>query len=312
MAIALKKAFKLGTHRGARPPAAVELAPEGVLAAAWPARAGSPVYAFAALRPGSLSPGLEETNLVARDAVVAALRSALDQVSPGTHSITLIVPDRAVRVFVLDFDSLPAKLSEALSVLRFRLRKMVPFDVEHAGLSYQILTESPSECRVLACVIPSPILDEYESAVREAGYEPGVVLPSSLAALAAVDSSQPALAVCLTGGALTTAIASGDDLLLYRTTELPGDSAGKLAEVQRHIAVASAYFEDKLATPPRTLHYAGLGEATAFAAWLQEPTLSVVELTARPSTGAATSLGPISIAPVAGALAGSRAHAGAN
>ena len=50
-----------------------------------------------------------------------------------------------MRVFVLDFDSLPAKPAEALPVLRFRLRKMVPFDVEHAGVSYQVLTEKKNE-----------------------------------------------------------------------------------------------------------------------------------------------------------------------
>ena len=305
------KAPKLGIAAGARPPAAVELAPEGVLAASLPARGAAPVYAFAPLRPGALAPGLAETNLVARDQVVAALRSALDQVSPRTHAVTVVVPDRAVRVFVLDFDTMPAKLAEALSVLRFRLRKMVPFDVEHAGVSYQILSQSPTECRALICVIPGPVLDEYESAVREAGYEPGAVLPSSLAALAAVDASEPALAACLNSATLTTAIAQGNDLLLYRTIELPQDPAQKLAEVQRHIAVASAYYEDKISAAPRRLLYAGIGDAAAFAAWINDPMLTVAELTGRPATGAATALGPISTAPVAGALAGSSAYAGA-
>ena len=55
--------------------------------------------------------------------------------------MTLIVPDTAVRVFVMDFDSLPAKAAEALPVLRIRLRKMVPFDVEKAGVSYQVLSQ---------------------------------------------------------------------------------------------------------------------------------------------------------------------------
>ncbi len=55
--------------------------------------------------------------------------------------MTLVIPDTSVRVFVLDFDSLPAKAAEAVPVLRFRLRKMVPFDVEHAALSYQILVQ---------------------------------------------------------------------------------------------------------------------------------------------------------------------------
>ena len=66
---------------------------------------------------------------------------------------------------MLDFDTLPARASEAIPVLRFRLRKMVPFDVEHAGLSYQILTQTKTEARVLVAVLPSPILEEYEGAV---------------------------------------------------------------------------------------------------------------------------------------------------
>ena len=35
---------------------------------------------------------------------------------------------------------------------------MVPFEVEHAGLSYQVLVETKTECKVLAAVIPGPIL----------------------------------------------------------------------------------------------------------------------------------------------------------
>jgi hypothetical protein len=67
---------------------------------------------------------------------------------------------------------------------------MIPFDVEHAGVSYQMLTETKTECKVLAAVLPGPILAEYEAAVRQAGYEPGAVLPSSLAALGAIDSPE--------------------------------------------------------------------------------------------------------------------------
>ena len=53
---------------------------------------------------------------------------------------------------------------------------MVPFEVEHAGVSYQVLSQNESECKVLAAVVPGPVLAEYETAVRDAGYEPGAVL----------------------------------------------------------------------------------------------------------------------------------------
>ena len=82
-------------------------------------------------------------------------------------------------------------------MVRFRLRKMVPFDVENAGIGYQVLAQNENECKVLAAILPGPILAEYEAAVRDAGYEPGAVLPSSLAALEAIDSMEAMLAANL-------------------------------------------------------------------------------------------------------------------
>jgi type IV pilus assembly protein PilM len=289
---------------------AVELSPQGVLAAASPGVGKPPVYAFEPLPQGALVPGIGEQNLRAPELVANAMRAALGQVLPRTRAVTLVVPDTVVRVFVLDFDSLPSKAAEAIPVLRFRLRKMVPFDVEHAGLSYQILLESKSECKVLAAVLPGLILQEYEAAVRMAGYEPGAVLPTSLAALGAIDSAEPVLIANLSALALTTAITHGQDLLLYRTLDLPEEPIQRLAEVQRGISVAAAYFEDKLGVRPRMLYYAGIGAggnstAEDFARWIDDPELAVADLAPLPETGAATPLGNLmSLAGVVGALAG--------
>ncbi len=293
-----------GSASSARPSIAVEVGPEGVLAAVRSSPGEVPALAFAALQPGSLVPGIDEPNLRSPAAITDAIRTALENLAPRTRSLTLVIPDTAVRVFMMDFDSLPAKAAEVLPVLRIRLRKMVPFDVEKAGVSYQVLSETSSECRALIAVLPGPILQEYESAVRAAGYEPGAVLPSSLAAIAAVATDEPVLAACMTGSSLTTLIAHGQDLLLYRTLDLPTDSAQRLAEVQRDIAVAAAYFEDKLASRPKWLHYAGVGSAEDFARWVRDPELTVIELAPRPETGATTSLKRVSLAGVAGALAG--------
>jgi type IV pilus assembly protein PilM len=289
---------------------AVELSPQGVLAAASPGVGKPPVYAFEPLPQGALLPGIGEQNLRAPELVANAMRVALGQVSPRTRAVTLVVPDTVVRVFVLDFDSLPSKAAEAIPVLRFRLRKMVPFDVEHAGVNYQILLETKSECKVLAAVIPGLILQEYEAAVRMAGYEPGAVLPTSLAALGAIDSADPVLIANLSALALTTAITHGQDLLLYRTLDLPEEPAHRLQEVQRGISVAAAYFEDKLAVRPQVLYYAGIGaggnsSAADFARWIDDPELAVADLAPLPETGAATPLGNLmSLAGVVGALAG--------
>ncbi|MGD0095752.1 MAG: hypothetical protein ABSB60_04615 [Terracidiphilus sp.] len=301
---------KLTTQRGGRPPVAVELSAQGVLAAASAGADQALVYAFQPLPSNTLIPDITEKNLRSPEVVAKAIRSALDQVSPRTRSITLVLPDTVVRVFVLDFDSLPARADEAIPVIRFRLRKMVPFDVEHAGLSYQVLVENKNECKVLAAVVPGPILQEYEAAIRQAGYEPGAALPTSLAALAAIHTEEPVLAANLGELALTTSITHGQDLLLYRTLDLPLDANQRLNEVQRGIAVAAAYYEDKLGARPQTLHYAGIGAggtstAEEFARWIGGLELTVTDLAPHPETGAATPLGnQVSLAGIVGALAG--------
>jgi type IV pilus assembly protein PilM len=297
-----------GPQRSGRPSAAVEIAPEGVLAAAGSggkSQSGhGQVYAFVPLPAGALIPGIEEPNLRSSEAVTDAIRSALAEVSPRNRAVTLVLPDTVVRVFVLDFDSMPAKASEAVPVIRFRLRKMVPFDVENAGIGYQVVAQDENECKVLAAVMPGPILAEYEAAVRAAGYEPGAVLPSSLAALEAIDSLEAILAANLSTHAVTTTIANGHELLLYRTLDLPGDRRQRDIEIQRAIAVAAAYFEDKLGMRPRRIYYAGIEEPEDFAASVGDPDLSVMEWTPRPQEGTLTSLPQTSFAGVIGALAG--------
>src|ERR1700748_3010092 len=178
-----------------RPRLACEITSAGVVAAR-PGEAEQEIISgFAALRPGVLAAGLQTPNFSDRAAVAAALRPALDEISIKESQVTVVIPDAAVRVLLRASDVLQAKPAEALPIIRFRLRKLVPFEVEDAAVSYQIMPGKPGLLRAIVAVSPAGVLTEYESAVREAGYEPGVVLPSTLAALAAVSSEAPSLVI---------------------------------------------------------------------------------------------------------------------
>lgn len=263
---------------GSRPRLACEIAPEGVTAA----RAGTPEgpldsVARTPLSAGAVIPSLKPGNLADRVAVIAAIRRSLESIDvrPNTRGsdLTVIIPDAAVRVLLLDFDALPAKLSEALPIVRFRLKKLVPFEVDDAMVSYQVMSSSKSNVRVLAVAIPRDILEEYETAVREAGFEPGAVLPSTLAALAGVTAAEPSLVVNATQAGITTAITRDGVLLLHRSVDLQPQAVGvdptypaqlqqlsseELAhEIAQAVSVAVAYFEDTLSAPPSTILSAG-------------------------------------------------------
>ena len=117
----------LPTSLGLRPRLAVELRPEGVVAARSD-DAEAPVSAVSsALWPaGTLLPGLKPGNVARREDAVAGVRKALEMVASKERQTTLILPDAAVRVLLLEFDSLPAKAAEAMPIVSFRLKKLLP------------------------------------------------------------------------------------------------------------------------------------------------------------------------------------------
>lgn len=216
---------------GSRPRLACEIFSGGVVAGRSP-EPGVPLAAVAKadLPAGAVTPSLKLGNIADRVAVIAAIRRCLESVGGRSNArnadLTLVIPDGAVRVLLLDFDTLPSKLSEALPIVRFRLKKMVPFDTDEAMISFQIMSTSRAMMRVLAVAMPRDVLAEYESLAREAGFEPGAVLPSTLASLAAVEEGEGAsLVVNAHALGVTTAIVRAGIVLLHRSIELADAAA---------------------------------------------------------------------------------------
>src|ERR1700690_685295 len=126
------------SNSGARPKLACEISADRVLAGRVSENGGSALEACASseLAPGSVVPDLIETNLRQPDAVYETIRDTLGSVAGRSRDVIAVVPDAAVRVVLLDFDTLPSKRDEAESVVRFRLKKSLPFDPAAACVSY--------------------------------------------------------------------------------------------------------------------------------------------------------------------------------
>src|SRR6202042_1489340 len=179
-------------------------------------------------------PGLKAGNIVDKTAGTAAMRRALDAVagSGGDRlgDVTIGGPDSAGGGLFVDFDQLPTKVVEALPVVRFRLKKLLPFDADDAMVSYQVMSNEKGSIKLLAVAMPKAVLEEYEAVVLAAGYLPGAVLPSTLAALAGLDESPAAVLVVNAGlGTVTTAIVQAGTLLLHRSVDM---SAGVGASIE--------------------------------------------------------------------------------
>jgi type IV pilus assembly protein PilM len=212
------------------------------------------------LSPGSVVPDLIEANLRAPDAICEAIRETLGSISGRSRDVIAVLPDAAVRVVLLDFDTLPSKRAEAEGVVRFRLKKSLPFDVEKAKISYQIET-SATGLRLIAAVALNTVVEDYEAAFRQAGYTPGVVLPSMLGALGAADASRPTLVVKVDARTTSIAILDNQQLLLFRTLENSRGLAISGEQLADEVYPSIVFFQDTYHLNIEKIFVAGLSDS---------------------------------------------------
>jgi type IV pilus assembly protein PilM len=228
-----------------RPRLACEITVSGVLAARAADKAPRlDLFTWRRLNPGTITPGLGGANVQDGEALRAAISGALGAVGTQRHDVIVIVPDAAIRVLLLDFETLPSKPQEIDPVIRFRLKKSLPFDVDQAAVAYDIRRDNGA-VQVVAAVSPRSVVEEYEAAFRDVGYFPGVVLPSSLAALGMVEGERPTLILKVDPLNLTMAAAEKQQLRLIRTLENPHGAAVTAAELAEAVLPSIVFFEDQ-------------------------------------------------------------------
>src|SRR5450756_1465422 len=135
------------------PPAmAFEITEAGIAAARIGARAE---LDFLPLKPGTLAVSPLKENVLDPDEFVKAVRSlAGTQVARKRRDVALILPDFSARISVLDFDSFPKDPKEQASLIRFRLKRSVPFDVESAAMSFWAQNGDKGKTDVVVVIMP--------------------------------------------------------------------------------------------------------------------------------------------------------------
>ncbi len=288
-----------------KPGVACEITPERVIAAR-AADSGTALDVFSArvVPAGALAPALGPGNVVDAAALRQSVSDALATVGSRSREIIVLLPDVAARIVLLDFEELPDGRQEADSVVRFRLKKSLPFDADHAALSYDVRRNNGG-IRVVAAVSPPGVVEEYEGVIRDSGYSPGVVLPSMLAALGNVEATVPTLVVKLDSGSTSVAIVKENDLLLYRTLESARSSAPDAASLADEIYPSLVFFQDNYGMKVERILLAGMASARDLGAALETHTGAKVEdLVSAARAGSSGNLPPSLLAGVVGALIG--------
>jgi type IV pilus assembly protein PilM len=243
------------------PTLVVDISSTHVAAARWGKINGAlESYAVEPLPLGAVLPSPVEMNVAQPDAVRSALRRVFSRVPAREHGLALIIPDLVVRVFILPFDALPRSADEALPLLRWRLKKSVPFDVDETVVSWMRQAGKDGNLEVVTAVARQKIIREYEEIVLGLDAKVGVVLSSTLATLPLIEERDATLLVRMSGKTLTTVIVRGGNLCVHRSTDMASDAS--LLSPQSlldEIFPAVAYYQDTWGGAVDRVRLSGLG-----------------------------------------------------
>ena len=239
------------------PGMAFEISEAGIAAARIGVRAE---LEFQPLKSGTLAVSPLKENVVDPDDFAMAVRTlAGTQAARKRKDVALILPDFSARISVLDFDSFPSDAKEQAALIRFRLKRSVPFDVESAAMSYSVQPAAEKKVDVVVVMAPLEIVARYEAPFRAAGMNPGLVTTSSIAALELAGESGLSVMAKISGRVLTVLVRDKDALKLTRCLELPSN---ELEDVEAVLVPTFVYVEDNLGGRPEKLMLCGFGART--------------------------------------------------
>jgi hypothetical protein len=149
------------------------------------------------------------------------------------------------------------KRDQVDELVRFKIRKSIPFDVREARLAHVTAGDS-----TLVAAIYHPVLEGYEGACRAQDLTPGIVELTGPGLLSAAFAALPPadrLLVNWDEGYLTLMLARGAWPLLVRT--ITGPPAASPTDVAREVANTVLYYRDRL-------NGTALASAVIRSAWL--------------------------------------------
>jgi hypothetical protein len=200
----------------------------------------------------SFQPGVLGGPLREPAAFAERLAQLLAGVSAPIKEASLVLPDAWLRVAFLDSGELPRAAEARDEVLRWKVKRLLPFRVEDLRLVASEVTPLPQQAeprRLLVAYALEVLLAQLEEAFAAAGIWLGRITNESLALLPAVGdaiagAALGALAVVRSGG-YTLVFARRGEPVLYRFKALD-DSLPKASTVERDLRLTRAFVADQL------------------------------------------------------------------
>ena len=153
----------------------IEICPDGARMAVISGKPDMPrldAYAAISFPPDTLQFSLREENIKSPAAFVGKIRESYLKLLTDVTRVSVSLPDAIGRVVLLDLETRFRTREEGADMIRWKLKKSFPFDVNELHLDYQVVQERESgDVSVLVSFISRRVINQYEDMFTEAGLQ---------------------------------------------------------------------------------------------------------------------------------------------
>lgn len=136
-------------------------------------------YYIQTLPKNTVRPSLNEKNIVKEEILKQELFKALEKVNSKSKNAVLIFPELSQKTFTFSFDSLPGSPREREQIIRFKVKKKMPFLPEDVRISYDLISND-SGIRAVVILTRKFIVKEYEEFLGQLGIKIRTAVPPSV------------------------------------------------------------------------------------------------------------------------------------
>src|SRR5262245_6669285 len=193
----------------------------------------------------------------------ALMATSIQREGLKTRAVSIVLPDHLARVSIIALEELPRTRRELLELVKWKMKKAVPFKVEDASVDYQVMPASGIEgeqtkgYNILAVLMPRAVVQEHEDVFTRQAIHAGLVDLSSFSLLhlykSVIGKDVPEgdyMLLNATPAFFTVMIHRNSQPIFYRckSVSLTGDGSSELSDrlLNREIQASLLYYQERL------------------------------------------------------------------
>ncbi|MEN6312109.1 MAG: hypothetical protein ABFD80_11285 [Acidobacteriota bacterium] len=196
----------------------------------------------------ALAPSFDRPNAPAAAYIGPVIHDAKKRLGLGGGTVSLLIPEPCVRLFILSAESVPAAQAERENFVRWRIGKLMPLLPDDLRLDYAVSAGAGPK-KIIAIAARDAVIREYEGLFEEAGLKVGTVTIPSLSLVNLLDggTDESALILNIESDGLSFLAVMDGGWALYRQkalgTDLPAEE--RISLVVQEVENTVHFLEDK-------------------------------------------------------------------